>query len=108
MQSVGTHQGKEGREKGAAGRSRAKLKHVTELADLETQKRDTQNKGDRHPKISGVSVSALHGERAKTAGDARGQQASGLDQHVLLVEQVGGRWATGGFARQYRERGKER
>ncbi len=28
------------------------LKHVTELAHFETQKRDAQNEGDRHPKIS--------------------------------------------------------
>src|SRR5882757_10419466 len=105
MQSVGAHQGKEAREKCAAGRPRAKLKHVTELAHFETQKRDPQDKGNRHPEISRVSVSALHRERAKTAGDARGQQASGLDQHMLLIEQVGGRWAAGGFARKYRVRG---
>src|SRR5713226_7613925 len=98
MQSVGANQGKETREEGTAGRSRAYAKHVTELADFEAQKGDPQNEGDRHPKISRVFVSALHRERAKTAGDARSQQASGLDQHVRLIEQSGGCWAAGGFA----------
>src|SRR5258708_10854713 len=52
MQSVGTHQGKKGREKGAAGRPRTDCDHVTELAHFEAQKRYAQNEGDRHPKIS--------------------------------------------------------
>src|SRR5882672_336222 len=107
MQSVGPHQSKEGREKGTARRSRAYAKHVTELTDFETQKRNPQNEGDRHPKISRVSVSALHRERAKTAGDARGQQASGLDEHVRFIEQVGTCWAAGRLACKHRVRGKE-
>ena len=44
MQSVGAYQGKEGREKGAAGRPRADAQHVAELAGFETQKRDSQKK----------------------------------------------------------------
>jgi len=51
MQSVGAHQGKEGREKGTPGRPRAYAKHVTELPRFEAQKRYTQDEGDRHPKI---------------------------------------------------------
>src|SRR5580698_10122587 len=88
MQSMSAHQGEEGRKKGTAGRPRADTQHVTELAHFETQKRDPQNEGDCHPKISRPTVSALHRERTKTAGDARCLKAGGLNQYMLLVEQV--------------------
>src|SRR6202522_4573635 len=66
MQSVSTHQGEERREKGAAGRSGSYAKHMAELAQFQTQKRNTENEGDRHPEIRRGPVAALHGEGAET------------------------------------------
>src|SRR5580698_5272411 len=102
MQSVGAHQGKERRQKGTARRPGTDRKHVTELAHLEAQKRDSQNESDGHPKISGVSVRALHRQRTKTTGNARGQQAGGLYQYMRLVEQRGSAWAARGLPREHR------
>ncbi|MNL42947.1 hypothetical protein D3C87_1654360 [compost metagenome] len=82
-------QGEEGRQEGAALRSRAQVDQVREFIDFQRQEAQAQDAGDAQPDLRGADAVAPHLQHGEAVGDGRQQQQRRVHRHQGQVEQVG-------------------
>ena len=88
MQPVAADEREEGREEGAARAARALRDHAGELVDLEDEEAGAEQAGRSHRAVEHGHRCALRADAGQAAGEAREQQAGGLDRDIVQIEEL--------------------
>src|SRR6202012_5211026 len=78
--------------------------------DFDRKEDGTQKAGHNQPDLRPQHVAALAGDKGEAAGEAREEQAAGLDRDLRPIEQILAHWSAVGGVNQRRvarEQGRE-
>ena len=86
--AVAADQAEEGGQEGAARRAVAVRDKAGELVDLEEQEARPEQAGHDHAAVVQAAIVRARADRGDAAGEARDQQAGGLESDIVQVEQI--------------------
>src|ERR1700722_20545068 len=88
MDPVAAEEGEKGGEEGAARRARALIDQADEFVDLKPKEAKSEHASRGHAAVVHQIAMRSRADGGQAAGEARKQEASGLDRDVVQVEQI--------------------